>query len=25
MAESVDVVFPGIRAAFEDVRRGNSF
>lgn len=25
MAESVDMVFPGIRAAFEDVRRGNSF
>jgi AcrR family transcriptional regulator len=25
MAESVDVVFPGIRAAFEGVGRGNSF
>ena len=25
MAESVDVVFPGIRAAFEGVRRGNSY
>jgi len=25
VAESVGMVFPGIRAAFEDVRRGNSF
>ena len=25
VAESIDMVFPGIRAAFEDVGRGNSF